>query len=145
MKRFTGVCRELGFPILMHANELVGHYYPGKGRMGPEHAYKFAVNNPENTIIFAHWGGGLFFYELMPEVQRALKHVCYDTAASPFLFRPAAYAAARAAGVLDKVLLGSDFPLLSPARYYREWEEAGLTEEEKTGVWGANAARLLGL
>jgi len=60
---------------------------------------------------------GLFCYELMPELRQSLRHVYYDTAASPFLFRPDVYQAARMAGVLDKVLLGSDFPLLSPARY----------------------------
>ena len=141
--RFTAVCRELGFPILMHTNELVGHYYPGKGKMGAEQAYLFAVQNPDNKIIFAHWGGGLFFYELMPELHKSLRHVYYDTAASPFLFRPDVYQAARLAGVLHKVLLGSDFPLLSPARYYKEWAATTITDEEKAGIWGDNAARLL--
>ena len=139
--RFTALCRELDFPILMHTNELVGHYYPGKGKMGPEQAYQFAVQNPDNKIIFAHWGGGLFCYELMPEVHESLRHVYYDTAASPFLFRPDVYQAARLAGVLDKVLLGSDFPLLSPARYYKEWAATSITEEEQAGIWGGNATR----
>lgn len=141
--RLTGICRELGFPILMHTNELVGHYYPGKGKMGPEQAYQFAVNNPDNRIIFAHWGGGLFYYELMPELRSSLQHVCYDTAASPFLFRPQVYQAARLAGVLDRVLLGSDYPLLSPSRYYREWSQTDLSQEEIAGIWGDNAARIL--
>jgi predicted TIM-barrel fold metal-dependent hydrolase len=56
VKNFTAVCQELDLPILMHTNELVGHYYPGKGEMGPEQAYQFAINNPDNKIIFAHWG-----------------------------------------------------------------------------------------
>jgi predicted TIM-barrel fold metal-dependent hydrolase len=139
--RFAAICRDLDFPILMHTNELVGHYYPGKGRIGPEQAYLFAVQNPDNKIILAHWGGGLFFYELMPELRQSLRHVFYDTAASPFLYRPDVYRVARLAGVLDKVLLGSDFPLLSPARYYEEWSAAGITKEEKAGIWGGNAAR----
>ena len=142
---FTAVCRELNLPILMHTNELVGHYYPGKGKMGPEQAYFFAINNPDNKIIFAHWGGGLFCYELMPEVHRSLQHVCYDNAASPFLFRPEVYETARLAGVLPKVMLGSDFPLLSPARYYKEWAATKITEGEKKGIWGENAARFLGI
>jgi hypothetical protein len=141
--RFTALCRELDFPILMHADELVGHHYPGKGKMGPGKTYQFAVQNPGNRIIFAHWGGGLFFYEMMPELHESLKHVYYDTAASPFLYRPDIYQCARLAGVLDKVLLGSDFPLLSPARYYKEWAATSITEEEKAGIWGDNAVRLL--
>ncbi|MGD0153674.1 MAG: amidohydrolase family protein [Thermacetogeniaceae bacterium] len=139
--RFTVLCRELNFPILMHTNELVGRYYPGKGKMRPEQAYLFATQNPYNKIIFAHWGGGLFFYELMSELRTPLRHVYYDTAASPFLFRPDIYRVARVAGALDKVLLGSDFPLLSLARYYKEWAAANITEEEKVGIWGNNAAR----
>ncbi len=141
---FTAVCRELDLPILMHTNELVGHYYAGKGEMGPEQAYHFAINNPDNRIIFAHWGGGLFCYELMPEVKESLQHVYYDTAASPFLFYPAVYETARLAGVLPKVLLGSDYPLLPPSRYYKEWAATNLTEEEKEEVWGGNAARFFG-
>jgi hypothetical protein len=139
--RFTALCRDLDFPILMHTNELVGHYYPGKGKIGPEQAYQFAVRNPDNKIILAHWGGGLFFYELMPELRQSLRHVYYDTAASPFLYRPDVYQVARLAGILEKVLLGSDFPLLSPTRYYKEWAATGITEEEKAGIWGDNATR----
>ncbi|HHY41132.1 MAG TPA: amidohydrolase [Syntrophaceticus sp.] len=141
----TAICKELNLPILMHTNELVGHYYPGKGKMGPEQAYRFALNNPDNKIIFAHWGGGLFAYELMPEVHQSLKHVFYDTAASPFLFYPAVYQTARLAGVLPKVVLGSDYPLLSPARYYKEWAATDLTEDEIKGIRGENAASFLGL
>lgn len=145
VKSLTAVCRELDLPILMHTNELVGHYYPGKGEMGPEQAYHFAINNPNNKIIFAHWGGGLFAYELMPEVQKALQNVYYDTAASPFLFRPVVYETARLAGVLPKVVLGSDYPLLSPSRYYKEWAATNLSDEEKDAICGGNAARFLGL
>jgi len=81
----------------------------------------------------------------MPEVKESLRHVYYDTAASPFLFYPAVYETARLAGVLPKVLLGSDYPLLPPSRYYKEWAATNLNEEEKNGVWGENAARFFGL
>jgi predicted TIM-barrel fold metal-dependent hydrolase len=81
----------------------------------------------------------------MPEVQKALKNVYYDTAASPFLFRPVVYETARLAGVLPKVVLGSDYPLLSPSRYYKEWDATDLSEEEKDGICGGNAARFLEL
>ncbi|QSZ27311.1 amidohydrolase family protein [Aceticella autotrophica] len=141
--KFASLCRELKFPILMHSNETVGHYYPGKGKTGPDEAYLFAINNPDNIIIYAHWGGGLFFYELMPELQKDLKNVYYDTAASPYLYKPQVYEAARTAGVLNKVLLGSDFPLLSPSRYYKEWSQTNLTEEEKLKINGLNASSIL--
>ena len=52
---------------------------------------------PVLRLICAHWGGGLPFYELMPEVADALRNVYYDTAASLFLYRPAIFSAAVAA------------------------------------------------
>lgn len=143
MKNLAGVCRERNLPVLMHANEQVGHYYPGKGETGPSRAYTFAVNNPELTIIYAHWGGGLFFYEFMPELKKGLTNVYYDTAASPYLYIPEVYEVARLAGITEKVMLGSDYPLLSPSRYFKEMDKTGLTEEEKELISGANAARIL--
>jgi hypothetical protein len=38
------------------------------------------------------------------------------------------------------VLLGTDFPLLPPDRYYRDLDASGLTKEEKQAVLGDNAA-----
>ncbi|MGB9679322.1 MAG: amidohydrolase family protein [Thermoanaerobacteraceae bacterium] len=143
IRRFSSLCRELKFPILIHSNETVGHFYPGKGKTGPDKAYLFAKNNPDNIIICAHWGGGLFFYELMPELQRDLKNVYYDTAASPFLYKPQIYEVARSAGVLDKILFGTDFPLLSPKKYYNEWKQTNLTEEEIKKISTLNALNLL--
>ncbi len=143
MKNLTGICRERNLPILMHANEQVGHYYTGKGETGPVRAFKFAENNPDLTIIYAHWGGGLFFYELMPELKKALTNVYYDIAASPFLYYPRVYEAARTAEVLPKVMLGSDFPLLSPSRYFKEMSKTNLTPQEKELIEGKTAASLL--
>ena len=37
-------------------------------------------------LVLAHWGGGLPFYALMPEVAESLSDVYFDTAASPFLY-----------------------------------------------------------
>ncbi|MGB9779369.1 amidohydrolase family protein [Caldanaerobacter sp.] len=141
--KFASICRELNLPILMHVNELVGHYYPGKGRMGPEHAYLFALNNPNNVIIYAHWGGGLLFYELMPEVRDTLKNVYYDTAASLYLYSPQIYEVTEKIGIENKILFGSDFPLISPLRYYREWDKINLAQELKIKIEGENAYKLL--
>lgn len=143
MKNLAGVCRERALPILMHANEQVGHSYAGKGETGPSRAYAFAVNNPELTIIYAHWGGGLFFYEFMPELQKALTNVYYDTAASPYLYLPRVYEAARLAGIISKIMFGSDYPLLSPSRYFNEMDKTTLSTNEKEQIAGRNAARVL--
>src|SRR5660398_250199 len=50
-------------PLSIHANEPVGHDYPGKGRNTPEPCYRFAMRHRDLKIIFGHLGGGLFLYE----------------------------------------------------------------------------------
>jgi hypothetical protein len=45
----------------------------------------------------------------------------------------------------DRVLFGSDYPLLSQERARREVEGVGLSAEVEAAVLGGNAARLLGL
>lgn len=135
------VLREKGnLPCMIHTNEPVGHAYPGKTPVTLEQIQKLAVTFPDNRIILAHWGGGIFFYHIMKkQLKQTLKNVWYDTAASPFLYDPAVYDMAVRAGVKDKVLLGTDFPLLSPDRYYRDLDASGLTKEEKQAVLGDNA------
>ena len=45
----------------------------------------------------------------------------------------------------DRVLFGSDFPLITPERWMKDFEEAGFKDEVKSLILKANAARLLGL
>lgn len=137
--------RSLGLPVLVHTSEPVGHEYAGKGRTTPQVAYRFLQHFPDNPVICAHWGGGLPFYALMPEVREALANVYVDSAASPLLYSHRVFAVvARLLGV-DRVLWATDFPLLSHRRLLGEIGRAGLTAEERAMALGGNAARLLGL
>jgi hypothetical protein len=95
------------------------------------------------TLILAHWGGGFFFYELMPEVARAAQRVFYDTAASPFLYRPQIYALAIKIIGPGRILFGSDYPLISPARYFAELKRCRLSGHVQAKIKGLNARRLL--
>jgi uncharacterized protein len=131
-----------GIPVLLHVHEPMGHEYPGKVRTGLHPLYPLLKALPEVTFIFAHWGGGVFFYELMPEIARAAAHVYYDTAASPFLYRPAVYPVAVQILGAHRILFGSDYPLLPPRRYFREMEEAGLPARIMAQIKGKNARRL---
>jgi predicted TIM-barrel fold metal-dependent hydrolase len=142
MERLSKFCQSHDLPVLVHVNELVGHYYPGKTDVSIKQAAVFAENNQELTIIFAHWGGGLFFYELMPEMRKILRNTYYDTAANPFLYDHRIYDAASSIGVVEKILLGSDFPLLSLSRYLEELARSSLDEREKELILGENARRL---
>ena len=137
--------KELKIPILMHASEPVGHGYPGKGTVTPELLMALVNAFPNNTFIFSHFGGGLPFYGLMPEVKLALKNVYFDSAAFPFLYRPEVFdVAARAVGA-EKILFASDFPVVTQRRALKEFELAGLSPEQSRLVRGANAAQLLDL
>lgn len=130
-------------PCMIHTNEPLGHPYPGKTPVTLEQIDSLARAFPDNRIILAHWGGGIFFYHIMKkQMKERLKNVWYDTAASVFLYDSSVYTMARAAGVQDKVLFGTDFPLLTPDRYYRDLDASGLTDEDKEMVLGTNALTL---
>ena len=136
---------ELGLLVLTHSSEPVGHLYPGKGSTKPDKLYAFARNYPDNTIVCAHWGGGLPFYTLMPEVERELTNVYYDTAASTLLYRPDIFSTIVALGGSDKVLFGTDFPLVRPFRVRSQIEGASMGAEARSGIMGHTARKLLGL
>jgi hypothetical protein len=140
------LCRERGRPVLIHTNEPVGHPYPGKTPNTLAQIYRLVERFPANTIVLAHWGGGLFFFSLLKrDVKERLRNVYFDTAASPFLYDPAVYRIAIQVAGVDKILFGSDFPLIPPVRYFREMEAAGISGSERERICGGNAARLLGL
>ena len=128
---------------MIHASEPVGHQYPGKGQTTPDKVYRFIKNFPENLIICAHWGGGLPFYGLMPELQEELCNVFFDSAASPFLYKPEIYEIAVKAVGAGRILFGTDFPLLRYERVLAQIYSANLEEPERLSILGGNAAALL--
>lgn len=138
------VLRDKGnLPCMIHTNEPLGHKYPGKTPVTLEQIYTLAKTFPDNKIILAHWGGGILFYNIMKkETKTVLKNIWYDTAASPFLYDPQIYDIAADAGVADKVLFGTDFPLLTPDRYYKDIDDSNITALQKEQILGKNAALL---
>ena len=134
-----------GIPLLLHVNETLGHTYPGKGVTPLERFYDLVVSFPNLPIVLAHWGGGLPFYELMPEVAKAMANVYYDTAASPYLYSKKIYAVVSEVVGIKKILFGSDFPLLSPRRYFQELEDSGLSKDDQRKILGLNWSGLLAL
>ncbi|MCL2442312.1 MAG: amidohydrolase family protein [Treponema sp.] len=141
----TEVCKGLSLPLLLHANEPVGHYYTGKTNVSLKQLESFVINNPDLKIILAHWGGGLLFYETMKEVSESFRNVYYDTSITPFLYDERVYKIAKALDICDKILFGSDFPILPPSRYMDAVNKSGFTEEEKEKLLGGNARRLLNI
>ena len=137
--------REYDVPLLLHTNESVGHIYPGKTDMRLRDLWRYVERSEGVTLVLAHWGGGLFFYELMKSVRKHTENLYYDTAASPFLYTPQVYRIAVEIMGPERILFGSDFPLIRPSRYRKEMEEGGLSTEEQGMIMGQNACRLLGL
>lgn len=135
-------CEHFKLPVLVHMNEPIGHDYAGKTNTTFKEIEQFIEHHPNLSVVLAHFGGGIFMYEMMKEVKEKFKNVYYDHAASIFLYEPSIYRLFREIGIMDKLLFGSDFPLLSPSRYEKSIEESGLTEAEKAMFYGENALKL---
>lgn len=144
MRPFAEVLKKYSLILLTHASEPVGHQYPGKGDITPDVLYPLFTAYPDLTIVCAHWGGGLPFYALMPEVKQAMKNVYFDTAASPFLYEPQIYSRVRDLVGTDKILFGSDYPVLTPARLLGEIHSLHLSPQGKDLILAGNAQRILG-
>ena len=143
LKPVMEICQDLDRPVMIHTNEPIGHSYPGKTPNTLAQIYQLIQTFPQNKIILAHWGGGLFFFSLLKkEVNANLKNVYFDTAASPYLYDADVYRLAIELVGEEKILFGSDFPLLPPARYFDEMKSAGLSDEEMAQICGISAARL---
>ncbi len=145
MAPFIEVIRKHNLILLTHTSEPVGHDYPGKGITTPDILYPFITRYPDLTIVCAHWGGGLPFYALMPEVKEAMNNVFFDTAASPFLYSPQVYNHVIQLVGGDKILFGSDYPLLAQSRLVKEIKSLDLPEETENLILSGNAQRLLGI
>ncbi len=143
MRPLVEVAEKYNLVFLTHASEPVGHFYHGKGNITPNILYQFISNFPELPIVCAHWGGGLPFYALMPEVASTLANTFFDTAASPFLYRPQIFESVTQIVSADKILFGTDSPLITPRRIMTQIDSTNLSQENKVKILGGNAQRLL--
>ena len=129
--------------FLTHSSEPVGHEYPGKGSITPDILYSLITTFPNLKLVCAHWGGGLPFYALMPEVAKALTNVFFDTAATIFLYKPEIFEQMNRIIGSDKILFGTDYPLMHQNRVLAQVQSSQLPKEDKTKILGANAQKLL--
>ncbi len=140
------LCKERHAPVMIHTNEPVGHTYPGKAPMTLKEIHLMIKRFKQNQIILAHWGGGIFFYGLLKkEMTDDLANVYFDTAASPYLYQTGVYQTAVEIVGAEKILFGTDYPLLPAQRYFDEINCAGLEEAIVGKILGQNAAALFGL
>jgi hypothetical protein len=131
-------------PLLIHTSEPLGHQYPGKGTATPGRLIPFLQANPDLRVIAAHWGGGLPFYELMPEIAAATRNVWYDSAATTYLYDFAIFARVAALVGPERILWGTDYPLLRHVPFLRQTRATGLDAGALAAVLGENARRFFG-
>jgi predicted TIM-barrel fold metal-dependent hydrolase len=129
--------------FLTHSSEPVGHEYSGKGSITPDVLYSFITGFPDLKLVCAHWGGGLPFYALMPEVAKALANVFFDTAATVFLYKPEIFELVSHIMGSDNILFGTDYPLMHQNRVITQIQSSKLPEEDRTKILGANAQKML--
>jgi predicted TIM-barrel fold metal-dependent hydrolase len=138
------LCGHYRAPLMLHTNDPVGPNYPGKAALSLPGLYKAIRAFPEVDWILAHWGGGLPFYGLMKkEGPEVLRRVYFDTAASPYLYRPEIYRLAAEMVGPNRIIFGSDYPLLPVSRYLKEIDDANLPEDWREMILGKNLAQLL--
>ncbi|MCC6235984.1 MAG: amidohydrolase family protein [Dehalococcoidia bacterium] len=137
-----------GLPAVVHSSETVGHRYAGKhGGYEVGDLWRLLEERPGVRVIASHWGGGLPFFALMPELRAHIEagRLAFDTAASAYLYEPRVFEAVIALAGLDSILWGSDFPLRAQAQDRAEAEAALPDDRAREAVLGGNAARFLGL
>lgn len=150
---FMGYCEERAIPVNLHVSEPIGHYYFGKATTPLMEFWELARRFPDLQIILAHWGGGLFLYEIMPDIKRDLRNVHYDMAGSPLLYpTDRIFTSALACIEPEKLLYASDYPLLIVPEeqdepdfrpFLREIEAVELEADAREAIMGGNAERLL--
>ena len=138
-------CAALDIPILIHCSEPVGHAYPGKGTATPDRILRFLEAWPDIQVVAAHWGGGLPFYEMMPEVAQLTANVIYDSAASTYLYTRDIFPIAERLVGSRRIVFGSDYPLLNQKRFLKRTISSSLVESTWNDVLGGNADRVFKL
>lgn len=145
VSELMAVCMTHNKPVMLHASEPVGHNYAGKGASTPDKLVEFLTAYPDQQVVLAHWGGGLPFYELMPEVHAVTRNVSYDSGATTYLYRKDVFRHVADLVGDDRVLFASDYPVLRQDRLFRRVTRMLGEDPGYAALIGANAARVYGL
>jgi predicted TIM-barrel fold metal-dependent hydrolase len=143
------VIEEHGLPALFHSGHTgVGAGEPGGGGIrlkysNPMHVDDVAVDFPGMPIILAH--PSFPWQDEALSVARHKPQVHIDLSGwSPKYFDPKLVQHANSI-LQDKVLFGSDFPLILPDRWLADFDGLDIKPEVRPKILKLNAARLLGV
>ena len=140
---FWNTLIEYNLPLLLHTSEPVGHIYPGKGDISLSKITDFISNNSQLEIICAHWGGGLIFYNLMPEISSTFTNIYFDTAASNYLYDDSIFPIASQLVNPEKIIFGSDYPVISQTKVLNSLVTKIENQNLKDNILGKNILKVL--
>ena len=144
-----GLAAQLQFPINLHVTDPHSTPYLGRVETPLVDFLRMAREFPQNRFILAHWGGGLAF----DSACHTLKNVYFDTAASPLIYGPEAWARGANTVLDEHVLFGSDYPLVLYPKaesapgfsgILGEIKSTGLAEAKKAEILSGSASKLFG-
>ncbi len=132
-----------GLILLFHVTEPVGREYPGKHGLRADSFHRFAERAGGVAVVGAHLAGGLPLYAAMPAARSVLSAAYADTAALRYLYEPSSLPGVAKAVGADRLLFGSDYPLVGQSAALDDVRRSGLHGASLRSVLGENAARLL--
>lgn len=140
---------EHGLPALFHTGQTgIGAGMPGGGGIRLKYSNPMDVDDvaaefPDMPIILAHPSFPWQDEALAVAVHKPQVHI--DLSGwSPKYFPPQLVRYANSL-LQDKVLFGSDFPMISPDRWLADFEKLDIKPEVRPKILKDNAARLLGI
>jgi predicted TIM-barrel fold metal-dependent hydrolase len=138
-----------GVPALFHTGHSgIGTGLPGGGGIrlkysNPMHVDDVAVDFPRLKIVLAH--PSFPWQDEAISVALHKQQVFIDLSGwSPKYFPPQLVRYANTQ-LRDRVLFGSDYPMITPDRWLADFEQAGFKDEVRPLILKENAIRLLGL
>jgi predicted TIM-barrel fold metal-dependent hydrolase len=141
--------QEAGVPALFHTGHSgIGTGLPGGGGIrlkysNPMHVDDVAVDFPDLKIVLAH--PSFPWQDEAISVALHKRQVYIDLSGwSPKYFPPQLVRYANTQ-LRDRVLFGSDFPMITPDRWLADFERADFKDEVRPLILKENAIRLLGL
>jgi uncharacterized protein len=146
---FYEAIEEAGLPALFHTGHSgIGSGLPGGGGIrlkysNPMYVDDVAVDFPDLKIVLAH--PSFPWQDEAISVALHKQQVYIDLSGwSPKYFPPQLVRYANTQ-LRDRVLFGSDYPMITPDRWLADFEQADFKDEVRPLILKQNAARLLGL
>ncbi len=106
--RLCSLCEEADKPLNLYTRFPVCE--PHGEALSVRALLQFIEEHPALTLLLSHYGAGLPFYALMPEVQKKLQNVWFDTAPDDSPFLENAQAAVADCLGREGLLYGSNLP-----------------------------------